>query len=145
MTIHVNSILTKIQNVLENEATLSGSNIDVGMPLNLDQGRLPWIGLNPGGLTATGMQIAAGQAQGWDASVDINVFHQAYSELSSGDTMLNLMITQQKIITSVSSNSRLDDIVLKLNSITSEIFETDVVKEHFLTNLITLNYDVRGS
>lgn len=145
MSFFVNSLMTHVGDLLRTDPPLSGTTVEVGMPLNLDQGKLPWIDVLPGEMTAEGRQIAAGLPIGWDALVQIQVYHQSYSEVSSGSAPLDLMATQAKIITAVSSNTQLDGTALILRSIQGAIFEADPDKEVFLTNLITLTYDVRGS
>ncbi len=143
--IFVNSLLVAVGDIFIADPPLSGYNVDIGEPLNLDQDRTPWIGVNPGGLSAAGMQIAAGLPKGWDAKVDINIFHQSYTEATSGAALLSLMGDQQKILTAVASNTNASGQALMITDMTSDLFNDDNIQEHYLTNLITLTYDVRGS
>lgn len=147
MTIFVNSITEHIRATLADDPSLSdsGYTVDVGHPINEDQARLPWIGIWPGGLDIEGHTISGNINKPWQAQLQIHVFHQEYSELKDRTLVDNLMAAQRMIITAVSSNVQLDGTVLKLMAVTGEFVNFDETEEDvFITNLITLNYEVRG-
>ena len=143
--IYVNSIMEAVFNVLANDPPLSGQNIEVGELVNRDQGRLPWIGIWPGGTQVDPFLITGGLPQGWRAEVDVQVYHQSYNETMSGSVGRDLAAVQQKIFTAVASNTQLSGATDTLMSISSEVVEGDPNEEvHFQTNLITLTYQVEG-
>ena len=145
MTIHVNSIMEHVRATLANDPPLSGYTVQVGRPVNKRQDLLPWAGIWPGLLDIEGHTISANINKPWQAQLAINVFHQSYSELVDVVLINNLMAEQQKIITAVSSNLQLDGAVLMLKAVTGEMVDLDeTTEENFITNMITLNYEVRG-
>ncbi len=145
MTIHVNSILIALQDLLNADGPLSSFTVEVGVPVNEEQYKLPWIDLQFGGMGIEGHTISNNIGKPWQANLAIELYHQAYSESRDGTTLLTLMAHQQRILTAVSSNIQLDGVVLMLESADSALVDFDVTKdEYFLTNLITLSYEVRG-
>ncbi len=145
MTIHVNSIMEHIRAVLDNEPNLANYNVDIGMAVNQDQARLPWIGIWPGQMDIEGHTISANVNKPWQATLQMQVFHQGYSETKDSDLINDLMIAQQRIITAVSSNVNLDAAALMLQGIGTGMVDFDErTEENFITNLITLTYEVRG-
>ncbi len=145
MTIHVNSIMEKIRMVLDEDPDLVDFNVQVGQAINMEQDRLPWIGIWPGALDIEGHAITNAAGLPWQADLQIQVFHQGYSERKDSELINGLMIDQQLIITAVSSNVQLDKVVLMLKGVGAAMVDFDErTEENFITNLITLSYEVRG-
>ena len=148
MTIHVNSILEHLRATLAADPPLSGFTVEVGLPVHQQQHTLPWVGLWYGGMTVAGHTISANLASGrpWRADpLTVDIYHQAFADLRDGTTLLTLMEHQFRILTAVSSNPSLDGTVLLFRGVDAGLFDFEVEQdEFFLTNLITLSYEVRG-
>lgn len=145
MTIYVNSIMEHLRATLANDPPLSGYTVQVGRPINKRQDLLPWAGIWPGPMDIEGHSITANANKPWQAMVTINIYHQSYSELLDETLINDMTIGQREIITAVSSNLQLDGAVLMLKSISGEMVDFDeAVEENFITNMLTLIYEVRG-